>query len=167
MNESGANFARVVVPSRFLEPLVYAVPEDLNGAVTVGARVLIPVGKRKLTGVAVELLASTALAETKEIIALLDDGPILDEKIIELIHWLSSYYLASPGEVLNVVLPPGSRVKSEQWLRLIAENFAPADALEKKVIDLLRQRNGIATVKYLARHLAETQLPQCFSGLKK
>src|ERR1700741_1590707 len=77
MNEAGANFARVIVPSRFLEPLVYAVPEDLKGSVVVGSRVLIPVGKRKLTGVAVELLASTALAETKQIIALLDDEPIL------------------------------------------------------------------------------------------
>jgi primosomal protein N' (replication factor Y) len=167
MNEAGANFARVLVPSRFLEPLVYAVPEDLKGTVTVGARALIPVGKRKLTGVVIELLTATALLETKEIIALLDDGPVLDEKIIELIHWLSSYYLASPGEVLNVVLPPGSRVKSEQWLRLMAENFAPADSLEKKVIDLLRQRNGIATVKYLARHLAETRLPRVLFRLEK
>ncbi|MBM4260765.1 MAG: primosomal protein N' [Deltaproteobacteria bacterium] len=158
MNETAANFARVVVPSPLLQALTYAVPQALRDSIAVGSRVLIPLGKRKLSGVVIELLPDPPLLQTKDILAVLDDRPVLDDGLIRLLHWISHYYLASVGEVLTAILPPSLRLETEQWLRLKVEEFAVADPVEEQIIHLLRQRNGRATVKFLARQVEKTSI---------
>src|SRR5215216_3842744 len=116
MNETAVNFARIGIPSPLIQGLVYAVPEGLRDCLSIGSRVLIPLGKRKLTGVVMELLTTTPVGHTKEIAAVLDERPVLDGEIIRLIHWMSQYYLAAIGEVLMAVLPSGLRVESEQMV---------------------------------------------------
>src|SRR5688500_12023701 len=106
MNTSAAGFARVIVPSPLSQPLIYSVPEELRERVAVGMRVTIPLGKRTVTGVVLELLDSTSLTRTRPLTALLDDVPIMEGGLLFLIGWLAQYYLTSVGEVLAVMLPP-------------------------------------------------------------
>ena len=78
MTAETQSFAHVVVPSPLKEPLTYTVPSRLRQDISLGMRVLVPVGKRKLTGIVFDLTSKSSRAETKEIIALCDDRPILD-----------------------------------------------------------------------------------------
>ena len=67
MNKATENFARIVIPSPLKEPLIYRVPAALQKQITVGMRVLVPLGKRKITGVVLELLRESAVTGTREI----------------------------------------------------------------------------------------------------
>jgi primosomal protein N' (replication factor Y) len=81
------DFARVVIPSPLKDPLIYRVPPDLRDRISVGMRVIIPLGRRKLTGIVFELLTESSVTETKEILALQDDRPVVDTGLLRLSQW--------------------------------------------------------------------------------
>ncbi|HXL08913.1 MAG TPA: hypothetical protein VN966_01700, partial [Candidatus Bathyarchaeia archaeon] len=116
MNQAAENFARIVIPSPLKEPLIYRVPPALRQQIAVGTRVLIPLGKRKITGVVLELLHESAVPGTREIIALLDARPILDATLLQLGQWITHYYLATLGEVFGAILPPSLRSAIERTI---------------------------------------------------
>src|SRR5579863_8076486 len=106
-------FAVVALPLHFkyhsggLEGLTYSIPDEFASRALVGVRVSVPLGKRQLTGILVELV-SKAPAEIKNIraiIDILDTEPVFDEKFLEWTQWIATYYLTSWGEVLEAALP--------------------------------------------------------------
>ncbi|HUC97596.1 MAG TPA: hypothetical protein VMR88_03910, partial [Candidatus Polarisedimenticolaceae bacterium] len=113
MSHEVAKFARIIIPSPVKEPLTYGVPDKLRHLVTVGMRVLIPLGKRKVSGIVFELIPETPLQHIKDIITVLDEAPIVDESLLTLTEWASQYYVASLGEVMSTILPPSSRMEIE------------------------------------------------------
>lgn len=147
-------FARVVIPSPLKHALTYSVPLSFREQISVGMRVLVPVGKRKLTGIVFEILGKTLRAETKEIIALCDDRPVLDPALLRLCQWIAQYYLATPGEVLATVLPPNLRNESRRIVIAKSGSSYRGDGLEYEILDLLRQNGGKVTVKSMTRKLS-------------
>jgi primosomal protein N' (replication factor Y) len=117
-------------------------------------RVLVPVGKRKLTGVVFELIGKTSRTETKEIIALCDDRPILDSPLLRLCHWIAHYYLATLGEALAILLPPSLRAESRRIIVAKSASCFTGNALEDRILELLRQNNNKISVKNMTRKLS-------------
>src|SRR5207249_2540099 len=101
---------RVAVPIPQLDLLTYRVPDGTPHP-SVGARVVVPLGSRIVTGIVGAGHASMALADTdvKPIRQLLDTGPFVPADVVELAKWTSEYYMAGPGETLTAVLPPATR----------------------------------------------------------
>jgi primosomal protein N' (replication factor Y) len=130
MNQAAENFARIVIPSPLKEPLIYRVPPALRQQIADGTRVLIPLGKRKITGVVLELLHESAVPGTREIIALLDERPILDATLLQLGQWITQYYLATLGEVFGAILPPSLRSEIEERLSK-TRNIYPLQRVRK------------------------------------
>jgi primosomal protein N' (replication factor Y) len=154
MNSSAAHFARVLIPSPLSQPLIYSVPDNLRGRVTIGMRVSIPLGKRTVTGVVLELLEATSLSQTKSVLALLDDIPVIDAGLLFLIQWIAQYYLTTLGEVLAVILPPALRRESQRTVVLLEQETAANDSLEREIVDLLRQRKRRINVRTLTRQVS-------------
>ncbi|MCZ6546543.1 MAG: primosomal protein N', partial [Deltaproteobacteria bacterium] len=75
MHGVGRKFAQVVIPSPVKDPLIYSVPSALEARLATGMRVLVPLGKRKVTGVVVGFSAQTSLEKVREILDVLDDRP--------------------------------------------------------------------------------------------
>ncbi|MGH7931496.1 MAG: hypothetical protein ACREQV_27325, partial [Candidatus Binatia bacterium] len=121
MNSSAVHFARVVIPSPLNQPLIYSVPEALRERVAIGMRVSIPLRKRTVTGVVLELLETTSLRDTKPIVALLDNDPVIDAGLLSLIQWIARYYLTTLGEVLAAILPPALRRESQRMVVLLVD----------------------------------------------
>ena len=71
-------------------------------------------GKRKVTGVVLELLRETVVPGTRAILAPLDEHPILDAALLRLSHWVGQYYLATLGEVFGTILPPSLRSETQR-----------------------------------------------------
>jgi primosomal protein N' (replication factor Y) len=117
-------------------------------------RVSIPLGKRTVTGVVLELLQATSLSQTRSILALLDDAPVLDAGLLFLIQWIAQYYLTTLGEALAVTLPPALRRKSERTVVLLDGDTAASDSVERQIVDLLRQRKRGINVKTLTRQIS-------------
>nr|HDM99802.1 primosomal protein N' [Deltaproteobacteria bacterium] len=73
-----------------------------------GTRVLVPVGRRNMIGVAwgtpAEKPPSVNLKSVKRI---LDERPLLPESLISFLEWTSSYYFHPIGQVIAEALPPG------------------------------------------------------------
>jgi primosomal protein N' (replication factor Y) (superfamily II helicase) len=165
MNSSAACFARVVIPSPLSQPLIYSVPEELRERVTIGMRVSIPLGKRTVTGVVLELLEATSLAHTRAISALLDDAPVIDSGLLWLIQWIAQYYLTTLGEVLAVILPPALRRESQRTVVLLEKETASNDSLEREIIELLRQRKRGIAVKTLTQQVRARNLESALERL--
>jgi primosomal protein N' (replication factor Y) len=85
-------------------PFSYRVPDDC--AVTVGQRVLAPLGRARRTGVVVGVRESDDDARLKSLLSLVDDAPVLDAAGVDLARWIAAQSLSSPGGTLAALLPP-------------------------------------------------------------
>lgn len=71
----------------------------------VGARVLVPFGKRVLTGLILAVHENAPEVEARPVSKLLDAEPVLDGTLLQLGHWIGRYYCAPLGEVLRSMAP--------------------------------------------------------------
>ncbi|MSO35135.1 MAG: primosomal protein N' [Acidobacteria bacterium] len=113
----------VAVPVPALGLLTYRVPPDQAMPVP-GARVVVPLGPRKLTGVAVGQVSAADLTfKLKDIIQVLDAGAFVPPDVVKLTQWVSDYYLAGPGATLAAALPPHgltNKVDRFKTVRIVA-----------------------------------------------
>ncbi|MGH7797149.1 MAG: replication restart helicase PriA [Candidatus Binatia bacterium] len=160
-------FARIVVPAPLRDPLIYAVPEPLKDRIAPGARVLIPLQKRIVTGIVLDFLGETPLAQTKEIVDQLDDQPILNQNLLKLAQWISQYYLTSLGEVLATMLPPNSRRQSHKSVVLKRVDLTIADELAKKILGAVNRHRGKLSVETLTKKFAGQSIGRSLARLEK
>src|SRR3984957_7484801 len=97
----------------------YRVPPE--AAPIVGGRVLVPFRVRRMPGIVVELHDRKPSVKTKNIIAVLDSTPVLDEHLLRLGRWIADYYLAPIGEVFRTMLPLGAEFKRSIAYRITEE----------------------------------------------
>ena len=117
---------RVAVPVPALDLLTYRVPEGI-GLPRVGARVVVSLGSRLVTGIVVETGAAAdaaiAAQDIKPIRQLLDAGAFIPPDIVGLARWTAEYYAAGAGETITAVLPPktrGARADAHKTTRVAA-----------------------------------------------
>ena len=94
------------------QAFTYSLPLTLQHRVKAGARVLVPFGTRKLTGVVLRVHDDPADVPLKDALRLIDAEPVLDDELIALGNWISGYYCAPLGEVLRSMLPLASDIRS-------------------------------------------------------
>lgn len=109
---AGPVLVRVAVPVPHLDPLTYRVPEAIPTP-PIGARVLVPLGGRTVTGVVcareVDSGEAPAASVVKPIERVIDADAFVLPDVMALAIWASAYYLAGVGDTLAAALPPGSR----------------------------------------------------------
>jgi primosomal protein N' (replication factor Y) len=81
-------------------------------AIGPGMRVLVPFGRQRLVGVAMEMAAGSELPEErlKPVLERLDPRPIFDPPTLALLGWAADYYHHPVGEVLAAALPKALRL---------------------------------------------------------
>ncbi len=117
-------FVEVALPVPVRKNFTYRMPARMAGLVKIGSRVLVPFGKRTLTGYAVnfpsELKPSLEFdpSSIKDVIELIDDEPLFTDEILWLTRWAAEYYAASWGEMLKASLPAGINAAVEQMVSI-------------------------------------------------
>ena len=100
---------RVAVPVYLYDCFDYKVTAQQYNQAEVGARVKVSFGRQQLIGIVTEKVALDAPLDSrfklKAIDELLDNSPLLDAKILKLLHWSAQYYHFPLGEVLQSALP--------------------------------------------------------------
>ncbi len=120
-----ARYCEVALPVPLRSTFTYAVPPSLNGEPLVGRRVVVPFGRRAVTGVALaESDRPPSLAGIKEIAEVMDSLPALPHELIELGHWISRYYLAPVGEAFRAMLPPEIELRRDREYSLTGSGRA-------------------------------------------
>jgi primosomal protein N' (replication factor Y) (superfamily II helicase) len=122
----------VSLPVPLDQAFTYSLPLTLQPRVRAGARVVVPFGARKLTGVALRIHDETPEAPVKDAFRLIDSEPVLSDELIALARWISGYYCAPLGEVLRSMLPLAAEIRSG---RIYSLTDAGRDASKQLSID--------------------------------
>ena len=115
----------------------YRIAPEL-GAAEPGRRVLVPLGRRRETGIV--LGPGQPQDEVRDAIRLLDDAPLLTAEIVALVRWAAAHYLSPLGPALKAALPPGLDVRDALVPRLTDAGRA---ALEHGQLDLPGQEEEL------------------------
>lgn len=120
-------YAQLILPVPLNQTFTYIIPDDAEGKVQVGQRVLAPFGRNHVyTGIIVSLVPHRPDVEyeLRPIQQVLDDGPIIRHPQYPLWEWIAQYYLCPIGDVMKAALP--SELKPEEGSRgTIREDFRP------------------------------------------
>jgi primosomal protein N' (replication factor Y) len=103
----------VAIPLPVDRTFHYSVPETLRSSIQPGVRVLVPFGRRKLTGYVLGSVAAPS-GELKDVIEILDSEPLFTTREIAFYRWIAAYYLYPLGEVIKTALPSGINVESRR-----------------------------------------------------
>ncbi len=151
-------FAEVILPLPIENVFTYAVPPQLEGAVGIGYRVIVPFGRKKfLTGI-VQSFAATAPEgfEVKEIAMVIDNAPIIRHPQLKFWHWIADYYMAAVGDVFKAAVPSGLKVESETFVELNPDyEYEPDSGLSdtEALITQLLAHEGHLTVDKISSKL--------------
>ncbi len=150
-------FVEAALPVPLRRVFTYRLPEEFGSTIKLGARMLLPFGKRKLTGYAVglydEMPAGVEIDESKlkDVIEVLDDEPLITPEILALTQWAADYYATFWGEMLKASLPAGIntekiRPKRRKAVRLTSERAGPDDKplteQQTAIVSLLDNNGG-------------------------
>ena len=102
---SAAQYARVVPDRSGQSAFDYEIPEHLLGKVWIGSRVRVPVRTRLVLATVVELLEETEVEGLKPIAEVLSAKSLINPVLIQLGHWVASYYCCPLHIALRAILP--------------------------------------------------------------
>ncbi len=149
-------FVEVALPIPLQQTFTYGLPAGLRENVNIGSRLLVPFGKRKITGYAVALHEKLSEeiefeeSKIKDALELLDAEPLLTEEIIRLTQWTANYYSSSWGEVLKASLPAGINQTSEQIYTITAKGrdellkISSAKSVKAKILKYLSEKDEVS-----------------------
>lgn len=154
-------FVDVAVPSGVRRTFAYSVPPALRARIAPGIRVLVPFGRKLVTGYVVGRLGEAEVRgiRLKPVEDLLEARPAVTPGLVRTALWVSDYYFAPPGEVFRALFPAGSQVLGERVVQLeprtaalLGGGLRPTGLgpREEALLDTLH-REGALTVKELAR----------------
>ena len=88
--------ADVVLPLAVPGAYTYILPREMEGKVSIGSRVVAPLGKNKrYTGIVIRLYDETgdSARSLKCVEELVDEKPLLLKSQIDLWRWMANYYM--------------------------------------------------------------------------
>ncbi len=98
----------------------YRVPQALAGQIAVGHLVVAPFGAARVYGIVVALADAAPVEQVRDIEALALPQPVITPTQLALAHWMRDEYLATLGQCLYAMLPPGLARPARPVYRLTA-----------------------------------------------
>jgi len=90
----------------------YHLPPELETVVQPGHLIWVPFGRQEVQGIVLRL-SDHAPVETKAILRLARNEPLLNSAQIKLAIWLANYYVAPLSEAAKLFIPPGMLTKED------------------------------------------------------
>ena len=142
-------FADVIIPLPLNQHFTYRIPAELQALIEVGSRVIVQFGAKKYYSAIVSKLHNQEPTKykVKNIEQLIDTTPSVLPTQLKLWHWISTYYICTPGEVLKAALPARLKLESESRLYLtddysLSSMPTPLENQILNVIRILKEHNG-------------------------
>ncbi|HKO62873.1 MAG TPA: DEAD/DEAH box helicase family protein, partial [Pyrinomonadaceae bacterium] len=148
-SETPPVYAEVAVPLHVASSFIYKLPPEMRALAQAGSRLVVPLGRKRVTGFIVKLHADLAAtpnlteSEIKDVDELVDLVPLLTPELLELTKWVADYYLSPWGEVIKAALPPGITPSIDDYLTITEKgrselNNGPRDS-GTRADELLRE----------------------------
>lgn len=149
-------WVEVILPLAIPKTYTYSLPEKLINKVQIGCRAEVVFGKnKKYAGIIKSIGKEKPVYETKEILNVIDDEPVIYPKQLQLWKWISEYYMCSEGEVMAAALPTHLKLSSEAILiynEEYGEDFSALDDEEYLLAEalLIKKELKITEVQQVA-----------------
>ena len=122
-----SGYIEVAVAIPVFQTFTYSAPESLADFVSIGKRVLVPFGRRRLTGYVLGSSQGFDHKEVKSVLDVLDDQPLFPSAMVPFFRWISDYYKYPLGEVVKNALPGGLNIRDYVLVSLTTDG---QDALD-------------------------------------
>lgn len=134
----------------FDKPFSYLVPQELEGSVRRGVRVLVPFGRgnRKRVGFVLgtqPLTESDSISRLKYVISAEDESPVLSDELLDLAEWLRENTFCTYFDAVKTMLPTGMGINIRERYELTSlsgENELTEEEL--KCLEALRQSEDVS-----------------------
>lgn len=161
-------FAEVIIPLAVPGTFTYRVPDEFETTIAIGCRVSVQFGRNKIYAAIVSNIHHvTPEYNTKPILTVLDETPIVMESQLAFWRWISLYYICHLGEVMSAALPRGLKLSSETKV-VVNDDFDGDISLfsvkELAIIDALTQ-NGVLTIMQISKLLSQQKVIHIIRGL--
>jgi len=124
----------------------YRIPETLTGQVGPGHLVIVPFGRQTVQGVILRLVETPSIADTKEILDLVDSLPVLPPAQIALAESLSQTTLAPLAAMINLLLPAGLSQQADVLYTRTSRQDSQHDEFgqtQTRILKLLNERGPL------------------------
>jgi primosomal protein N' (replication factor Y) (superfamily II helicase) len=110
----------IAVPVGLRRTFAYSVPPEFRAQISEGMRVLVPFGRKVLTGYVVGFPDPSSLGKIKlrPVREPLESEPAIPAALVETALWVARYYFAPPGDVFRALFPAGTQVSGERQVSL-------------------------------------------------
>ncbi len=128
----------IIIPVPLPRLFTYLAGDEWAHKVAVGKRVVVSFGKKKLYSGIIASIHSNKPEEyeTKPILSVLDDSPVVYPGQIKFWNWIADYYQCTIGEVYKAALPSGLKLESESYV-VHNEDFVAEKPLPERVSAVL------------------------------
>ena len=98
----------IILPLAISDVYTYNIPVVMQYP-PVGVRVLVPLGRKSVTGIVYRQHEGElpATIKVRDVIDVLDEQSVVTAEQLRLWEWLAQYYMCTLGEVLSAALPSG------------------------------------------------------------
>ena len=140
------HFVEVALPLPVRKTFTYETPEEFESEAAPGKRVLVPFGRRFLTGFimgpARKVPPGAKILPLRQV---LEGDVSISGSLLKFLSWVSAYYLQPIGEVLRTAIPAGTQLASRETYFLTEkgrEEMArlPDDSADWKILQALKER---------------------------
>lgn len=166
MSERITYFVDVVLPLSIPNTYTYRLPYELNDHIKTGIRVIVPFGRKKLyTAIVAKIHEEVPKNyQVKYVESILDKEPIIIANQFKLWKWISEYYMANLGDVMNAALPSNFKLGSETKIcihpdfdknydNLTDQEYLIIEALELQEELSLKEVSEILEIKTIQPHI--------------
>ena len=101
-------YFRIAIPTPLRRHFDYLAPVNFHTEIPqAGVRVRVPFGQQTLVGILLEIVHETDVPpnKMKAVIEILDEKPVFDTELLQLLRWCTLYYHHPVGEVMQNALP--------------------------------------------------------------
>ncbi len=125
-------FAGVALDQSIDRVLDYSIPKTLQTMLHVGQRVVVPLGRKNkpTRGYVVSIHPTSDYPKIKPLRAIDDERVLVDGKLMELARWISRYYVAPLGAVIEAIIPAAVKKKVGIGYSQIVRTAKPRDELQ-------------------------------------
>lgn len=162
-------FVQVIVPIALNRLFTYRVPSAWAAFVKPGMRAAVPFGPSKVYAAVIRHVVDVPPDEheARYFHYLIDDEPVVGEKLLLFWDWIAAYYLCSPGEVMQAALPSAMKPESETRVMLrpdVAPSLEGLDTKEIQIIEAL-QEHGPLKISQVAEIIHQKQVIRYLKSL--
>jgi primosomal protein N' (replication factor Y) len=165
-----STYFRIAIPTPLRRHFDYLAPVNFHANLPpAGVRIKVPFGRQTLVGILLEIVQQTDVPaqKLKPIIEILDEQPIFNPELLQLLRWCSLYYHHPIGEVMQNALPVKLRQGATTHIKGIRRWQLSSEGIERDPQDLKRAAKQIALINDLKKSpsgLFDSQLSQQHVG---